>query len=184
MKKKEDIKKVYERELTKDFIRWNQIYTYGGSDPFWSDGYNLNLIRNHIISYKNELKELEYFPEIYKRETPPEVEDEYMSRAEEIQQNARASLEIYLANEDYQYLKENTQKYSKKDLEKISLYNVLRYVDSLIYAIKNNDLISMRRHENPKGYLQSFSDCKKKLQNLSAEQEKKELRQLNIFEYL
>ena len=31
---------------------------HGGSDPNYDDGVNMNLTRNHIIYYKNELEDL------------------------------------------------------------------------------------------------------------------------------
>lgn len=39
------------------FHTWNQIAQHGCSDPFWPDGVNLNLIRNHIIYYYGLLHE-------------------------------------------------------------------------------------------------------------------------------
>lgn len=40
------------------YDRWNYLHKNGGVDPFWSDGVNLNLIRNHIYYYKREIKAL------------------------------------------------------------------------------------------------------------------------------
>ena len=34
------------------FERWQSYHDFGGQDPFWADGCNMNLIRNHIIYYK------------------------------------------------------------------------------------------------------------------------------------
>ena len=36
-------------ELEKEYARWDEVFTKGGSDPFWSDGVNLELIRNRIL---------------------------------------------------------------------------------------------------------------------------------------
>ena len=36
-------------EITTEFNRWEYISLHGCSDPFWTDGINMNLIRNHII---------------------------------------------------------------------------------------------------------------------------------------
>lgn len=47
-----------EAELEKDISRWNEIYTNGCSDPFWPDGVNLELKRNHIINDLRMLSEL------------------------------------------------------------------------------------------------------------------------------
>ena len=94
-------------ELQKDFNRRDRLYKYGGSDTFWSDGCNMNLVRNHILNNKRKIEEtmtLDEYPAIYFRETPPEMDRDYMARADEIRKNAKESLEAYLADPDYQYL--------------------------------------------------------------------------------
>lgn len=45
-------------EIVKELERWEYLRKYGGRDPFWPDGVNMNFIRNHIISYKRQLEEL------------------------------------------------------------------------------------------------------------------------------
>ena len=63
---------------------WNYINENGCNDPFWPDGCNLNLTRNHIISYKRDIAELcektgMTLPEEYFLKVPPEVDDNYMA---------------------------------------------------------------------------------------------------------
>ena len=43
-------------ELEKAYAQWQRLYENGGSDPFWPDGVNLNLVRNHIIYYKGQIR--------------------------------------------------------------------------------------------------------------------------------
>jgi len=43
-------KRDYGAELRQEYERWDQLFYHGGQDPFWTDGANLNLVRNHIIS--------------------------------------------------------------------------------------------------------------------------------------
>ena len=69
---------IFEREV------WKHINEEGCNDPFWPDGMNLNLTRNHILSYRNEIAGLcekngfslppEYFLKI-----PPVVPDNYVA---------------------------------------------------------------------------------------------------------
>ena len=44
-------------DLEKEFARWDEIYHHGCRDPFWWDGVNLNLVRNHIIHDYRLLRE-------------------------------------------------------------------------------------------------------------------------------
>lgn len=64
MAKKKAVKTVYdlvrdlEAQMLSSYKRWKTLFTTGGSDPSWSDGVNLNLVRNHINYYKRQIEEL------------------------------------------------------------------------------------------------------------------------------
>ena len=63
---------------------WERINENGCNDPFWTDGCNINLTRNHILSYRNEIANCceEYnlsLPEEYYYKIPPVVDDNYMN---------------------------------------------------------------------------------------------------------
>ncbi len=61
---------------------WEYLRIYGGQDPFWPDGANMNLVRNHILFYKRELEELcieVALPDAYYMPTPPEVDNDYLA---------------------------------------------------------------------------------------------------------
>lgn len=91
MAKKVDTLEKLAADLEREFKAWNTYYNYGGSDPFHEDGVNLSLIRNHIIYYKKMIEEeinnknnqLSFeeksFPDIYYKETPPEIDYKYMA---------------------------------------------------------------------------------------------------------
>lgn len=64
--------------------RWNDLNTHGGSDPCWNDGYNMNLVRNHILYYRWQIQQLcETYgwclPSEYYLPIPPQVPDTYMA---------------------------------------------------------------------------------------------------------
>ena len=64
--------------------QWEWINEEGGNDPFWPDGCNMNLLRNHMISYKMEIAELcgkrgIRLPEEYFLRIPQEVDNNYMA---------------------------------------------------------------------------------------------------------
>lgn len=69
--------------ICRDFNRWHELKDHGGNDPNWSDGDNMNLCRNHIISAKRQLIQLceeqnENMPPEYYWPTPPEVPSGYL----------------------------------------------------------------------------------------------------------
>lgn len=173
----------YEAELAREYARWEHLKEYGGSDPFWDDAVNMNLTRNHIIYWKNKIEEKyggdrNEYPEIYFRELPPEAEPGYMANAAEIRDKAVEVLDRYLSDVNFQYLLCNRELLEKKEAEKICIDNVLGYVSGLAYALKKDDLLTMRRHvRSPGGYQESFAECAEKVKQLIRKKQMKPLKQ-------
>lgn len=81
--RKEELEK-YRKELVKDIEQWQYINEHGCNDPHWTDGDNMNLVRNHIIHDKQIIFAVceetgEPLPEEYYLATPPEVSSKYMN---------------------------------------------------------------------------------------------------------
>lgn len=77
----QQIKQLREN-IVQDLKHWQYLREYGCQDPFWADGVNMNLTRNHIIYYKMRLRELcpdGSLPEEYYLPTPPEVDNNYLA---------------------------------------------------------------------------------------------------------
>lgn len=95
MSKQKNINKMSVDEILKEvdseFMRWKEISLNGCSDPFWPDGMNMNLIRNHIIYWYTILKDklikerqLSLFEEeaiiSHDKSLPPKVPANYLIR--------------------------------------------------------------------------------------------------------
>jgi len=163
----------YAAELQKDHERWVHLYEHGGSDPFWEDGMGLMLVRNHIINDRRRIEETMSpadYPEIYYKEIPPEVDRDYMARKDEIRAAAKTSLVRYKADSNYQYIRRHREDFTPKTLKKLSVDNVLGYVSGLERFIEQDMLVDMRRHERADGYLKSFEDCVRRMQETPAEE--------------
>lgn len=70
--------------ITERIWHWASIRKDGCNDPFWPDGVNMNLVRNHVIYYKRQLEEIcaehgRDLPDEYYLATPPKVDDNYMA---------------------------------------------------------------------------------------------------------
>lgn len=175
MAKKE--KPDYEAELIQKYERWEHLREFGGSDPFYNDAGSMNLTRNHIIHAKKQLEELYggdmgRYPDIYFRDLPPVTENGYMARADEIRDRAAEVLDLYLSDVNFQYMLCNRDLLSKKEAEKISIDNVLGYVSGLAAALKEDDLLTMRRHEKrPESYQESFARCAENVKRIISERE-------------
>ena len=68
-KKQRSRKEQLAEVIRESHEQWKRLWKNGGSDPFWSDGVNLNLVRNHIIYGRRlceeELQEGDYPEEYY-----------------------------------------------------------------------------------------------------------------------
>lgn len=78
----------YRNEILEEVEHWKHICFEGCNDPFWPDGCNMNLTRNHIMYYKKKIEELcletgETLPDEYYIPVPPEVDNNYMANLEQ-----------------------------------------------------------------------------------------------------
>ncbi len=44
-----------EKQLKDTLLRWERLRDEGGSDPFWTDGDNMNLLREQMIYLKKQI---------------------------------------------------------------------------------------------------------------------------------
>ncbi len=169
--KRKEIPADYESALKNCFDRWEHLREYGGSDPSFADGVNMNLVRNHIMYYKGKIEEtLPPYPEIYHRETPPKVDMDYIARPDEIRENAKISLMQFEGNEFLRYLREAVRELTDTHADRLHIRNILGYETALRTAIAEDDLITMRRYENPERYLQSFEQAAEAVRQLEPEE--------------
>ena len=80
----EDKVKEYCQCIHREIEHWKNINQNGCSDPFWSDGCNMNLTRNHIIYEQEQIRKIceenqITLPEEYYLSIPPEVDMNYMA---------------------------------------------------------------------------------------------------------
>ena len=72
------------KEIRDEIARWKEINENGCNDPFWPDGTNMNLTRNHILYAKYRITEICAvnkipIPEEAYLPVPPKVNDYYMA---------------------------------------------------------------------------------------------------------
>lgn len=88
------------QNIRQEIEHWKDINQNGCSDPFWPDGCNMNLTRNHIIYYQSKIREICTenrlpLPDEYYLAVPPEVDVNYMAslkqkpRVERLRQTGR-----------------------------------------------------------------------------------------------
>lgn len=160
----------YGAELKNLYKRWEHLYEHGGSDPFWSDGTNLYLLRTQIINCKRKIEEentMFLLPDAYYRDIPPEVSRNDMARPDEIRENARKAMAIIDADENLKFVRERSKSLSEKELKRLCIPAIIGYAENIRRAIAEDDLITMRRYERPDRYLDSFRSAAEKLRSLN-----------------
>ena len=177
---KNEKKENYTDKLKSQFELWERINEFGSSDPFYSDGVNLNLVRNHIIYYKKLIEETETppYPEIYYRETPLKVDSNYIVGKDKILSDAKKAYlsdakkayNLLVSDPNYLYLLQKIPLLSEKQKADSAILAVIGYVNNLNAAIENEDYICMRRYRNPGTYVQSLADCADRIRKLPQEE--------------
>lgn len=121
--------------------QWKRLWENGGVDPFWTDGVNLNLVRNHIIYgcrlCEEELQEGDY-PEEYYLPIPEKVPDGLMVKSAEIRKKARAVMEDIRECPDYAIAVAAVKKSRKAAC-------IISYTSGYNECILKDDLVAMRR---------------------------------------
>lgn len=161
MKQKDPLTQ-YTKELEASFARWDYLYENGGQDPFYADGVNLNLIRNHILSWKRQIEEYiakqeeaptlfgTNYPDIYYRNTPETVPPDYMAKADAIRERAKEQFALYENDPNFNYILNNFEKafpYGEtRETKKYGLYmGKFSHLRSYEKFLKKGTLVDLRR---------------------------------------
>lgn len=151
-------------ECENSYNRWQDIYENGCSDPFWEDGLNLNIIRNHITYYRNKIKDLcerSLFerPEILLREIPPKVDNKYMAKSDYIKQKGKELYAKLISDKAFSELQGEMNRLTDKQKNSNCFLYVAATARNLKTALDNNELVKVRN------ILQNEADIFEKINN-------------------
>lgn len=146
-------------ELEKSFARWQNVHDNGGSCPYSTDGQSLNLVRNHILSYKNAIANSQGIkPEIYYRETPPIMDEAYMVNPDKIRASCKEAFKICIHDKNFKFLKKSAYLLPDSIQKKTNIYWAINRMKSWKASIENDNLVEMRRLMDSAYYLKSFKE--------------------------
>lgn len=171
----------YTVKLRKDYEHWQDVYENGCSDPSWTDGVNLNLIRNRIIYDKMQLKKQlneDELPELYFKELPPEADPNYIAKKEEILKNAEDYYNACVHAGGWDTLESAFDFLDENDQEEKSMRFLVSRVRWLKEYIETEDYVAMRRHKDPTDMINKISACAKRLDELQIYNEQ----QMSLFQ--
>ena len=159
----------YKLELKKDYEHWQDVYENGCNDPSWADGFNLNLIRNHIIYYKVQLMETlaeDELPELYFKELPPKVDPDYIAKKEQILKNAKVYYNACIHAEGWNRLEDAFDFLDENDQEQKSMRFLVSRVTCLKKHIENEEYVAMRRYKDSTDMINKINKCAERLDEL------------------
>ena len=178
--------------IEQSYSKWQVLHDEGGRDPFWPDGCNMKLVRNHIIYYKNCLLEVlkpgETHPLIDK-ELPPEVEQNYFVNANSIKEQGPLLLKKYEEDENYQFVLKKAPLLTIEQREEAHVSSVLDYYGGLKIAVEKEDLVVIRRHWKIFDATRSFKSCSEAIKKILCvpvvpPEASEEQYQFSIFNYM
>lgn len=171
-------------KLEEEFHHYDEVFQNGCNDPLYSDGVNLNLIRNHIIYTKRKIEEsftVEEYPDIYYRRTPKEVPYHYMTRPDEIRKKANEILEMFMNYAHLDEFKNACYYLDENQLFDTGIRGALCTIHNLDEAIRKDNLVEMRRlSANPEEKIKDFEKAFENLNEINMEEE----RQISLFEMM
>lgn len=164
------------------YVHWNDIYQNGCFDPCWEDGVNLNLVRNHIIYYYYILDERAEEPEqlslltpsakcIARRPLPPEVDDKYMAKPDELLAGALRTRDAIRSDENYQWIISLRGKLSKNVEKRSCFIAVANYVNAIDDAIQKRHFPRLRSYQDPGYWITAYVGMRKRIEEAIAEEQ-------------
>ena len=161
MAKKQDPKKELAQQLRDSHSRWQHLLEFGGQDPFYEDGVNMNLVRNHIIYERRmceEKLEAGDYPEEYYLPVPKKVSDDFMARRDEIPKEFKKLLNQLKQDPDYIWLSKSSDEKAKRFIQIVEYYEEVG---------KQNNLVAMRRLTSS-NYSNRAHEMRKELNDLAS----------------
>lgn len=166
----EDLQSIaqgYDERLQELYDRWNLWRQTGALEAEMSDGIYLNNLRKGIEAFLRQIEKVlpeESYPECYYSPLPPVMNDSYMANGAGIKEAARQALESYRKNPDYQWLLEHYCELQSDDRETGEAYRLFCHEEVLEQAIKNGDLLRMKRESCQEGLAVALALCRKRME--------------------
>lgn len=79
-------------------------------------------------------------------------------------------MEIIDSNEELQFIRERFPTLSEQQIKEWHIPVVINYAENLHRAIREDDLVIMRRYENPERFLESFSAAARQIRDPESQQ--------------
>lgn len=156
-------------ELEKAHEHWQDIFENGCFDPLYTDGINLNLVRNHMIYYRRMIEDQcgsGEKPAVYDKPIPDEVDMDYMVNSDEIMKRALDFFMQCSFMQEMQNLLHASDYLSQQEMSDLKIWSDINDYMRLGKAILDDDYLTMRNLSwNTKEKIQEIMEANEKLMN-------------------
>ena len=162
-------KEDYAIALMAEYMKYEGVKEKGSNSPTWTDGQELNHIRDSIVYLKKQMESLNFFPEIYYKETPAQVPQRYMLNADVIRKKAKETLQTCKSSEDYKFIFSHGGLLSEQQRGWICLDGIVNDILRMERMIRIDNLVKMKKYSDATKYLKGFKVCRRGLEELLEE---------------
>lgn len=156
------------QEIKIHCLEWQYVKEHGTASVIWSDGTELNFIREKIIQLK---KKLENVAGLEVEETPPRMSELFMVNPEKIEEEAKEALKIYESDENYRYIISQRNRLPEQYREQTGVDGILEQTGKLQQAVYYHRYISMKKYLDKRKFRQMFAECRNRMESLIEELE-------------
>lgn len=151
------------------FLEWETVRETGSPSTIWTDGYALNYIRNFILSLKGELEKTGFLPELYYRNTPPKMPEEFMLNADEISRAAEETQRTVLESGDYEYIVRSIGGLDERQKNDTGVFGIFHMIERMCEDIEHDRTVNLKKYSEVSRMLGMLSECRKNVEELIAE---------------
>lgn len=156
------------QEIKIHCLEWQYVKEHGTASVIWSDGTELNFIREKIIQLK---KKLENVAGLEVEETPPRMSELFMVNPGKIEEEAKEALKIYESDENYRYIISQRNRLPEQYREQTGVDGILEQTGKLQQAVYYHRYISMKKYLDKRKFRQMFAECRNRMESLIEELE-------------
>lgn len=156
------------QEIQIHCLEWQYVKEHGTASVIWSDGRELNFIRDKIIRLKERLENV---PDLEVEETPPRMSELFMVNPGKIEEEAKEALKTYENDKNYRYIISHRNRLPEQYREQTGVNGILEQIGKLRQAVYYHKYISMKKYLDKRRFQQMFTECRNQMESLLEELE-------------
>lgn len=156
------------QEIRIHCLEWQYVKEHGSASVIWSDGRELNFIRDKIIRLKEKLEDV---ADLEVEETPPRMSELFMVNPGKIEEEAKEALKIYESDKNFRYIISQRSRLPEQYREQTGVDGILEQIGKFQRAVFYHRYISMKKYLDKRKFKQIFAECRNQMESMIEELE-------------